>query len=70
MTPGQAVEAHSILRAARSVAAHYGTFALADDGETEPEERLRAALQAAPGKPEFAVVAAGEGMEVPALVLR
>lgn len=43
MTPEQALEAHQTLGAKSSVAIHYGTFSLADDGEMEPVERLQAA---------------------------
>ena len=44
MSPEQAVQAHLQLGAQRSIASHFGTFRLADDGEDEPLERLRAAL--------------------------
>ena len=44
MTPEDAIEAHHMLGAGTSVATHYGTFALADDAQDEPIERLRAAL--------------------------
>jgi L-ascorbate metabolism protein UlaG (beta-lactamase superfamily) len=43
MTPEQALAAHQTLGATSSVATHYGTFSLADDGEMEPVERLQAA---------------------------
>ena len=64
MTPEQAVEAHSILRASMSIATHYGTFSLADDGETEPVDRLRAALHATGGSPAFVVIHEGEGRDI------
>ncbi len=44
--PDEAVEAHLLLNAKQSVASHFGTFRLADDGQDEPIERLRAALVA------------------------
>lgn len=40
MSPDEAVRAHGILQAQTSVAIHYGTFRLADDGETEAADRL------------------------------
>ncbi len=63
MSPEQAVEAANDLRAGLSVPMHYGTFNLADDGETEPLEALAAALQKRPTS--FAVLGFGEGRDVP-----
>ena len=45
--PGEAVQAHRVLGAAESMAIHFGTFKLADDGQSQPVEDLRAALEAA-----------------------
>ena len=45
MSPEEAVKAHLQLAARVSVASHFGTFRLADDGEEEPVERLRMALK-------------------------
>ncbi len=45
VTPEQAVQAHLDLGAKTSVAMHYGTFALADDGQDEPVETLTAARE-------------------------
>lgn len=42
--PNDAVEAQRILEPALSMAIHFGTFALADDGEEEPIELLHATL--------------------------
>jgi L-ascorbate metabolism protein UlaG (beta-lactamase superfamily) len=63
MTPAQAVDAALDLRATLAVPMHFGTFALADDGETEPVEALNLALaqKSAP----FAVLGFGEGRDVP-----
>ena len=41
------LKAHGILRARTSIAAHFGTFPLGDDGQHEPEEALRDALRTA-----------------------
>ncbi len=46
MSPSEAVDAHLRLRAHTSLAIHFGTFNLGDDGETEPVERWRDAIQA------------------------
>src|SRR5262245_24461057 len=44
-TPAEAVRAHAVLGARTSVAIHFGTFPLADEGEHEPETDLAAALR-------------------------
>lgn len=64
MSPEQAIQAHVDLGARTSVATHYGTFRLADDGEDEPAERISTALA---GKPDtrFWVLSFGEGRVVP-----
>ncbi|WP_317128394.1 MBL fold metallo-hydrolase [Hymenobacter radiodurans] len=46
ISPAQAVQAHQDLRARLSIATHFGTFQLADDGLTEPVTDLRKALRA------------------------
>jgi L-ascorbate metabolism protein UlaG (beta-lactamase superfamily) len=65
MTPEQAVEAREILGAAAAAAIHFGTFALADDGETAPVERLQHALAACSHDAPFWVLTEGEGRLVP-----
>ena len=68
--PEDAVQAHKIVRSAVTVPIHYGTFRLGDDGEDEPVELLRQALVAeADPKPEFWVLANGEGRDVQAMSL-
>jgi L-ascorbate metabolism protein UlaG (beta-lactamase superfamily) len=62
--PAEAVEAHKVLRASTSVAMHYGTFNLGDDGETEPVEDLRRAIVAS-ANPRFWIMEFGEGRAVP-----
>jgi L-ascorbate metabolism protein UlaG (beta-lactamase superfamily) len=44
-SPAEAVEAHRILDSQLSVASHFGSFPLADDGYAEPLDRLNAALE-------------------------
>jgi L-ascorbate metabolism protein UlaG (beta-lactamase superfamily) len=61
MTPEQAVEAWSMLGSPETMAIHFGTFALADDGERAPVERLQAALQGRPEAERFWVPAEGRG---------
>jgi L-ascorbate metabolism protein UlaG (beta-lactamase superfamily) len=60
--PAEAVDAHLVLGAKTSVAIHYGTFALGDDGETEPVEDLRAAVAARKAEG-IVVVEHGVGVE-------
>ncbi len=65
ISPAEAVRAHEVLGARTSVAIHYGTFALADEGMDEPEADLEAALEAHRDA-RFWVVPHGEGRDVPA----
>ena len=44
MSPRDAVEAHLALQARVSVASHFGTFRLADDGQDEPVQFLQHVL--------------------------
>ncbi len=46
LTPQEAVQAHFDLNAKQSLAIHFGTFPLADEGIDEPVEELRIAMQA------------------------
>ena len=62
--PLEAVEAHKILGATTSMAMHYGTFDLGDDGETEPLDDLRQAI-ASNHNPRFWILEFGEGRDVP-----
>jgi len=66
VSPEEAVEAHQILDAGTSVAIHFGTFALGDDGEREAVEELYRALENAGEQRErFWVLDFGEGRDVP-----
>ncbi len=65
MGPDEAVRAALDLGAATSVAIHFGTFPLADDGELEPPEELARALAAHP-EVDFQVLGFGEGRVLPA----
>ena len=67
MSPEEAVRAHLQLGARISIASHFGTFRLADDGEDEPVQRLREAMcHAELNEKEFWVLACGEGRNLPA----
>jgi L-ascorbate metabolism protein UlaG (beta-lactamase superfamily) len=62
LSPQDAVQAFQDLGSPQSMAIHYGTFPLADDGEREPVEALCECLKAASIQAErFAVLAEGEG---------
>ena len=62
--PKEAVDAAFELQASMSVPMHYGTFELADEGETEAIDALKLAMDARPGSG-FAVLGFGEGRDVP-----
>lgn len=66
ISPEEAVRAHQTLGARTSVAMHFGTFPLGDDGEDEPPRALRAALDRA-GVPRdrFWILDMGYGRDVP-----
>ncbi len=63
MSPKEAVQAALDLKATMAVPMHYGTFALADDGEAQPVDELNAALVVQPAP--FVVLGFGEGRDVP-----
>lgn len=66
VSPEQALHAAQLLGAKHSVAMHFGTFALADDGQQDPVVELRAAMKRE-NEPEerFWVLGFGEGRDVP-----
>ena len=62
-SPAEAVQIHNDIRSQQSVAIHFGTFPLADDGEHEPVDDLNKALHQhsiSPGL--FRVLKEGEGI--------
>ena len=44
-SPEEAVKIHRDIKTKTSIATHFGTFPLADDGETEPVDELKKAIQ-------------------------
>lgn len=76
MSPQEAIRAHDDLQAATSVAVHFGTFPLADDGEQEAPDELRRLLKgretAASGVSSdgrrFVVLGFGESLDVSSAV--
>jgi L-ascorbate metabolism protein UlaG (beta-lactamase superfamily) len=64
INPAEAVRAHSVLRAQTSVAIHFGTFQLGDDGQEEPVWDLKEAI-ASNGNPRFWILQQGEGRDIP-----
>jgi L-ascorbate metabolism protein UlaG (beta-lactamase superfamily) len=60
MSPDEAVQAHEMLGARRSVAIHHGTFQLADEGIDTPRRELAARVRdgsfVAPANGEFTVI--------------
>ena len=66
ISPGEAVELHRLLQPRVSMAIHFGTFALGDDGEFEPLRQLREALNNKDhNASDFWVLEHGEGRYVP-----
>ncbi len=66
-TPEEAFEAHRILQSPVSIASHFGTFPLADDGQTEPVLALQKVIQHSNlNGSAFWVMQFGEGRDVPA----
>ena len=66
ISPREAIEVHYILQARVSMAIHFGTFALGDDGEFEPVLDLREALgDKTDSHSQFWVLEHGEGRDVP-----
>jgi hypothetical protein len=65
MSPSDAIKAHQLVGAATSVAIHFGTFQLGDDGIDEPVQRLQQEMQRLTPPPRFWVLGFGEGRDVP-----
>lgn len=66
ISPAEAVKAHKVLGAQTTIPMHYGTFALGDDGESEPLEELRKAITAAALQPtQFLILQQGESRPIP-----
>ncbi len=66
VSPSEAIQVHNMLEARVSVAIHFGTFALGDDGELEPVLKLREALaNNEKNDSRFWVLEHGEGRDVP-----
>lgn len=61
LSPADAVRAHTVLKARTSIASHFGTFPLGDDGQYEPENTLLDALRATDmGDTQFLIPHPGE----------
>lgn len=65
MSPDEALKAHEILQAQTSAAIHYGTFRLADDGETEAVDRVRILVEQNSALRNFMILKEGIGCDVP-----
>ena len=62
--PAQAVDAHFALRTETSVAIHFGTFALGDDGDEEPVWDLKQTI-GQKENPRFWILRNGESRDIP-----
>jgi L-ascorbate metabolism protein UlaG (beta-lactamase superfamily) len=65
LAPDEAVRAAEDVRAATTVAIHFGTFHLGDDGQEEAPALLAEAVAARTPRPRFWVLGFGEGRDVP-----
>ena len=66
LSPQDAIRAHQVLAAARSMVIHFGTFKLGDDGEEEPvEELLQVMKKTGLTDQEIWVLGFGEGRLTP-----
>lgn len=64
INPAEAVDAHRTVGASTSVAIHFGTFELSDEGIDDPPRDLARAIAEA-GDPRFWILDQGEGRDVP-----
>ncbi|MGH9469866.1 MAG: MBL fold metallo-hydrolase [Terriglobia bacterium] len=68
ISPREALCAHREVRAQTSVAIHHSTFALADEGQKQPQlDLLRALEEGGEPRERFWVLGFGEGRDVPAI---
>ncbi len=66
ISPEEAVKVHLDLKTEISIAMHYGTFPLADDGQNEPVTDLRQAMKRYDiGEDEFLILKEGFSFEIP-----
>jgi L-ascorbate metabolism protein UlaG (beta-lactamase superfamily) len=65
ISPSDAVRAHKEVGAATSIAIHFGTFHLADDGEDEPVIELQRAMDQEKERLRFWTLDPGEGRDIP-----
>jgi L-ascorbate metabolism protein UlaG (beta-lactamase superfamily) len=66
ISPDEAVEAHALLGSKETMAIHFGTFRLADDGQAQPVDELLAAIDAAgAARDRFWIPAQGESRRWP-----
>ena len=71
LNPAEAVKAHFELGGFRSLAMHYGTFRLSEEGQDKPVDDLRSALAEADiTEDSFWLLAPGEGRDVPPMTSR
>jgi L-ascorbate metabolism protein UlaG (beta-lactamase superfamily) len=66
LSPEEALEVHNLLGAGTSLAVHYGTFELGDDGQFEAVEKIQEIMKKEPGlEKKFWILMPGEGRDVP-----
>jgi L-ascorbate metabolism protein UlaG (beta-lactamase superfamily) len=70
MSAGDAVRAYEVLDASAAIALHFGTFQQGDDGEEEPVDSLRRAVEAMwPCEVRFRALRNGETLTIPPLTV-
>lgn len=67
VSPKEALDAHHLLGAGTSVAIHFGTFDLGDDGQFEASREIEEAVASSGDALRFLVLGFGEGRDVPAI---
>ena len=65
ISPDEAFQAHRTLGAKTSLAVHFGTFRLGDDGQDDPLRDLQNAISADPGAAPFLVLHPGDQRSMP-----
>ena len=67
ISPEEAIQAHTELRAFTSLGVHFGTFRLSEESQDRPVQDLERAIDRRGGSIQFWTLAPGEGRDIPAI---